>query len=89
MLYRYAQYKEFEIEDGKGSLDSFSDHKEVSPWAMPAMKWAVNVGIIVGSNSLLKPRNSINRAEMATILCRYNEGYYEKSDDYFPVIPFK
>jgi len=87
MLYRYAQYKDMDVDSERNGITSFDDRKEVSPWALPAVKWAVKKGIIIGSNSLLKPRNSITRAETATILSRYNDGYYEERYDYGIAFP--
>lgn len=53
------------------SLNGFSDADKVSGFALDAMRWAVEQGLIQGSNGRLNPSSSATRAEIATILTRY------------------
>ena len=68
MLYRYAGSPSV-----NGSLSDFSDASTVSSYAVNAMQWAVENGIVNGSNGKLNPKNNATRAEVAAILMRYCE----------------
>ena len=48
----------------------FPDAGKISDYAAAAMEWAVEEGVLVGSDGYLNPRMSITRAEIATILTR-------------------
>ena len=63
MLYRYAGSPA-----AKGSLDAFADSANVSAYAVGAMQWAVENGIVNGSDGKLNPRDTATRAEVAMIL---------------------
>ena len=54
-----------------GNLDKFSDANSVANYAMQAMAWAVEKGIVGGSNGVLMPDNPANRAQVAAIVMRY------------------
>ncbi len=74
MLHRYAGEPGVPEEDGEG-LDGFADAQDVSPWAADAMGWAVSTGLIEGKpGSLLDPKGTATRAEVATIMKRFVEG---------------
>jgi len=68
MLYRYAGSPK-----ANGSLDSFSDAASVSSYAVNAMQWAVENGIVNGFNGKLNPQDNATRAEVAAILMRFCE----------------
>ncbi len=68
MLYRYAGSPA-----ANGSLDSFSDAASVNSYAVNAMQWAVENGIVNGSNGKLNPQNNATRAQVAAILMRFCE----------------
>lgn len=71
-LYRYAQYKGYDLSAGDGyNLLSFSDGAKVSAYATAAMKWACGKGIIKGDNNKLSPGDNSTRAEVATMLMRF------------------
>ncbi len=49
---------------------SFIDAGQVSPWAKDAMEWCVANGIYQGDgNGMLFPQKTLNRAELAQVLC--------------------
>ncbi|MPM90423.1 hypothetical protein SDC9_137544 [bioreactor metagenome] len=48
----------------------FYDRNEVSGWAEEAVHFNVANGLIVGSNGLLRPNDTITRAECATVVLR-------------------
>ena len=67
MLWRYAGSPE------AGELSGYPDGASVSSWAADAMAWAVGNGIITGTGSgALNPQGSASRAELATILVRFD-----------------
>ena len=70
-LYRYAKLGGMDVTTS-GSLDAYADAAEVSSWAVEAMTWAVEKGIISGVNATtLAPASVTNRAEVATVLMRF------------------
>lgn len=74
ILYRYAQYKGLETGADDANLTVFGDVNRVSGYALPAMKWAVGNGLISGTSSdALSPNGSATRAQVATILMRYQQ----------------
>lgn len=70
MLYRYAGSP-----DTTGSINRFSDADQVSGYALNAVKWAVEKGIISGNGNAvtLDPKGYATRAQMATMMMRYCE----------------
>ena len=68
MLYRYASSPVV-----NGTITGFDDAASVSSWAMDAMTWAVQNGILAGSNGNLNPQGNATRAEVATMLMRFIE----------------
>ena len=73
ILYRYAQYKEYDV-TAKGDLTTFADGSTVSPWAADGMTWAVGAELITGKDGgKLDPTGTATRAEVATILMRFCE----------------
>ena len=71
VLYRYAGSK-----PGGAPLSGFSDTGAVSGYALPAMQWAVSKGIITGfgSSTRLAPQAGATRAQVATMLTRFDKG---------------
>ena len=53
---------------GDGSLTTFSDSGEVALYAQNAMEWAVENGILSGSDGKLLPRQALTRAQAAALL---------------------
>lgn len=73
MLYRFAKIKGLNTEI-KGNIETFADKQNVSSWAYDAITWAVDNGLISGKvNNILDPSGNATRAEVATILQRFNE----------------
>lgn len=66
MLWRYAGSPE-----SSRSLDHFGDAMEVSGYAVEALAWANEQGIVVGvGNNTLSPQSHATRAQVATMLMR-------------------
>ena len=73
MLYRYAQYKKYDVSGAK-SLDGYTDAQSVSSYAVPALQWANAAGVVTGkSGSKLDPKGNATRAEVAAMLMRFCE----------------
>ncbi len=72
MLYRYAQYKGYDLTAG-GDLSGFADAGAVSGWAETSLAWAVGQRLIQGSSGLVDPSGSAIRAQTAAILMRFME----------------
>ncbi|MBP3448066.1 MAG: S-layer homology domain-containing protein [Clostridia bacterium] len=71
MIYRYAKKCGVDV-SGSGNLDKFADANEISDWALDAMKWANSVDLINGtSDTMLSPKHTATRAQVATILLRF------------------
>ena len=69
MLWRYAGSPVVE-----GDLADYPDSASVSDWAVNAMIWAVDSGVITGNGAgALNPQGTATRAEVATILMRFIE----------------
>ncbi|RHR11174.1 hypothetical protein DWX58_01590 [Pseudoflavonifractor sp. AF19-9AC] len=69
MLWSYASRPEASI-----SLNGYSDAGSVSAWAVDAMTWAVENGLISGSDKgELLPRGQATRVQVATILMHFVE----------------
>ena len=73
ILYQYAQ-KEGKSTWNLGNLSRYPDAGSVSEYAQPAMRWAVSVGLVQGTDSgLLQPKKTASRAEIAVILKAFDE----------------
>ena len=71
ILYRYAQYKGYDI-TAKADLSKFTDAAQVGSWAVDAIRWANAEGMINGtSDTTLSPKGSATRAQAAAILTRF------------------
>ena len=71
MLYRYAQYKGYDLTGG--DLSGFADAGAVSGWAETSLAWAVSQSLIQGSANQIDPTGSAIRAQLAAILMRFCE----------------
>ena len=73
ILYRYAQYKKYDV-SGANSLDGYTDAQSVSSYAVPALQWANAAGVVTGkSGNKLDPKGNATRAEVAAMLMRFCE----------------
>ena len=73
ILYRYAQFKGYDI-SATADLSSYTDASSINSWAEAAMKWACAEGLISGRTATtLVPAGNATRAEAAAILMRFIE----------------
>ena len=54
-----------------GTLTQFTDSGDVSPYAVSAVGWAADSGLLKGDNGRLNPQGTATRAEVAAILQRF------------------
>lgn len=74
ILYRYAQYKGYDISAGEDTnILSYADFEEISEYAISAMQWACGKGLIVGDGGNLMPGGDTSRCQAAAILMRFCE----------------
>ena len=75
ILYRYAQYKGFDVSVGEDTnILSYTDFDAISEYAIPALQWACGAGVIQGvTEDTLVPQGTATRAQVATILMRFCE----------------
>ena len=70
--YRYQQYKGAVAAGDTNVALTFADAAQVSDYAVDAVKFCFNKGVITGKgNNILDPAGSATRAEVATVLMRY------------------
>lgn len=73
ILYRYAQYKNYNVK-ASNSLTGYSDYTQISAYASQPFKWANAEDLINGrTRTTLVPRGTATRAEVAAILHRFVE----------------
>lgn len=77
MLYRYAEYKEFDMSmDTNVNLKLYDDYSKISSYATNALKWTAGTGLITGqSSSIMAPKNNATRAEAATVFMRLVQNF--------------
>ena len=81
MLYEYAKGRGYNV-SAKKDLNSFTDVKSVSNWAVDYMKWATAVEMITGkpndaanTSFRMDPQGEATRAECAAMLMRFANKY--------------
>ena len=76
ILYRYSEYKG-EDTTARADVSAYPDANKVSKYARDAFAWANAEGLITGTTengtTILAPRASATRAQVATILMRFCE----------------
>ena len=73
ILYRYAQFKGYDVSVGADTnILSYADAFAISEYAYPAMQWACGAGIMGGmDDGTLMPQGKATRAEAATMLMNF------------------
>ncbi|MDR3107367.1 MAG: S-layer homology domain-containing protein [Bifidobacteriaceae bacterium] len=83
MLYRLADghaaaLSPQEAAEADALLAGFTDARNLSEWALPAMRRAVDAGIVRGRDAELAPKSQATRAEVAAMLQRHIENEEEE-----------
>ncbi len=76
ILYRYAEKKGLDVSLGSDSVDlsSFEDESKISEYAVKALSWANEAGLIKGVTvTTLEPQGKATRAQAATIFMRFDK----------------
>ena len=74
ILYRYAQYKKYDVSVGEDTnILSYTDAQSISSYAVPAIQWACGAGVMNGSNGRLSPKSGATRAQAAQLLMNFCE----------------
>lgn len=74
ILNHYAQFKKMTA-TATGSLAAFTDGATASDWAVNALVWAVDNGVMAGKgNGTLDPKGTATRAEVAQMFMNFLEG---------------
>ena len=78
ILYKYTQFKKYDLTMKSTDLDDYPDCSSISNYAMIPMLWAVSNGVISGTDKGLEPTASANRAQVAVMMKAYHEHVVEK-----------
>lgn len=71
ILYRYAEYNDYDV-SGRDDLSEFTDRDSISGYALDAMRWAVDEGLITGiTDTTIEPQGTATRAQAATMFMRF------------------
>ena len=75
ILYRYAQYKKYDVSVGEDTnILSYDAAQSISSYELPAKQWECGAGVVTGkSGSKLDPKGNATRAEVAAMLMRFCE----------------
>ena len=74
MLYRYAKYTDETVTTKGERLDQFKDNAVISDYAVQAMNWAVEEGIINGNDDgTLNPDGNAQRVHAAQMLMNFDK----------------
>ena len=67
ILYRYAQYREYDVSvGGDTNILGCDDASDISGWAFPAMQWACGTDVLnSGSSAAIRPAEPASRSEIA------------------------
>lgn len=78
MMYRYAQYQNYDTEV-RAEFDQYQDASQVSDFASDALQWVVGNGIVTGKDNQTKldPKGNAARSECAAILMRFMKKYID------------
>ena len=69
ILYRYAQFKEYDVSVGEDTnILSYTDVESVSTYAVPAMQWACGAGVAYGIDGKLMPTSPAPRYQVPEFL---------------------
>lgn len=73
ILYRYAQYKDYDT-SASSDLSRYTDLDQLSMWAQEAIAWANAEGIVNGTSATtLSPQDNATRAQAAAMLMQFCE----------------
>ena len=69
MLYRYARHEGYDTAQGGMAVREFADYDQIAGYALEAMTWAVEAGVLTGTSSdTLAPGQAATRVQTAQAL---------------------
>lgn len=78
ILYRYAEYKSYDISQ-QADLSAYVDAGKLSSYAVTPMRWANATGLVKGiTSNKLAPDGLTRRCEAATLFMRFSQKFGEK-----------
>lgn len=69
LSYKYMLYTGSEF-DSAGDISKFPDAGKISEYAVDAVKYLTNTGVILGDSQGIRPSDTVTRAEAAPVLMR-------------------
>ena len=75
ILYRYAKAQNLITANSGKKINDFDDAVETSDWAVEAMRWACDQGIINGIDGRLQPKTIATRAQALKMLILFMDKY--------------
>lgn len=82
MLYRYAENAGEDITADTSELNKFIDTVNIASYALEPLAWAVENGIVSGTSSdTISPAGNATRAQVATMLMRYDQTFNDGQSD--------
>lgn len=82
MLYRYAENAGEDITADTSELNKFIDTINIASYALEPLAWAVENGIVSGTSSdTISPAGNATRAQVATMLMRYDQTFNDGQSD--------
>lgn len=75
ILYRYCTYIGMNMKDRYQNkpITEYKDHKEISGYAVDAIKWATDMYLIIGDDGNFDPKGVATRAHAASILDNFDK----------------
>ena len=72
ILYRYAQFKQYDVSVGEDTnILSYADAESISEYAIPAMQWACGAGVVYDIDGKLMPAAHAPRYQVAEFLASF------------------
>ena len=68
MLLRYAQYAGMDTAQGGMTVREFADYDQIAGYALEAMTWVVEAGVLTGLDGALAPGQAATRVQTAQAL---------------------
>ena len=68
MLYRYARHEGYDTAQGGMAIREFGDFAQISGYALEAMTWVVEAGVLTGLDGALAPGQAATRVQTAQAL---------------------
>ena len=72
ILWRFAQYKGYDVRANGTTMPDFVDRGQIASWASEAVSWAYSRGVLTGKDgNVLDPTGGATRMEAAAMLARF------------------